>query len=97
MPSRGCRVRPRSPTSVVRLPVRRRNTSANSARRMKMMAKAITYLVADDMLSIAGMVDGKTQLSGKAAECGSRDHRGADQAGHHAFLTNMASGACRAL
>ena len=62
-----------------------------------MMAKAITYLVADDMLSIAGMVDGKTQLSGKAAECGSRDHRGADQAGHHAFLTNMASGACRAL
>ena len=61
-----------------------------------MMAKAITYLVADDMLSIAGMLDGKTQLSRKAADA-DRDYRGADQAGHHAFLTNMASVACRAL
>jgi hypothetical protein len=64
---------------------------------MKMMAKAITYLVADDMLSIAGMVDGKDATLSEGRRCGNRDYRGADQAGHHAFLTNMASVACRAL
>src|SRR3954464_14026169 len=96
MPSRGWRVRLRSPASVVRLPVRRRSTSTYSARRMKIMAKAMTYLVADDMLSIAGTLGGKTQLSWKAERMDARVSRPPTRRGHHECLTNMTPERCRA-
>src|SRR5215212_3449283 len=47
-----------------RPPVNRRRTRAKSARRTKMIAKAITYLTAGDRASEPG-IDNKTQILGK--------------------------------